>query len=83
MGLRSRGYFNTKFSITITSTWRPCELMTQNRQLTGISNSKIRAAVGLEVQVLVAARSKAWVCGSLPTEIPGTNPSGDMKVCQL
>ena len=29
----------------------------------------------------MAARSKAWVCGHLPAEIVGSNPTGGMFVC--
>ena len=29
----------------------------------------------------MAARSKAYVCGRSPTEIVGSNPTGDMEVC--
>ena len=29
----------------------------------------------------MAAQSKAWVCGRLPAEIAGSNPSGGMDVC--
>ena len=29
----------------------------------------------------MAARSKAWVCGSLPAETVGSNPTGGMDVC--
>jgi len=35
------------------------------------------------VQVPVAARSKAWVCGRSPGEIVGPNPTGGMDVCLL
>ena len=31
----------------------------------------------------VAARSKAWVCGSSPAEIVGSNPAEGMDVCLL
>ena len=31
----------------------------------------------------VAARSKAWVCGSWLAEIAGSNPAGGMDVCLL
>ena len=31
----------------------------------------------------MAARSKAWVCGRLPAEIVGSNPTGGMDVCLL
>jgi len=31
--------------------------------------------------MLVAARAKAWVCGSSPAEIVGSNPTGGMDVC--
>jgi len=31
--------------------------------------------------VPVAARSKAYVCGRLPAEIAGSNPTGGMDVC--
>ena len=33
------------------------------------------------VPVLVAARSKAWVCGRSPAGIVGSNPTGGMDVC--
>ena len=33
--------------------------------------------------VPVAARSKAYVCGRLPAEIVGSNPTGGMDVCLL
>ena len=33
--------------------------------------------------VPVAARSKAWVCGSSPAEIVGSNPTECMDVCLL
>jgi len=32
--------------------------------------------------VPLAARSKAWVCGRLPAEIVGSNPSWGMDVCR-
>ena len=31
--------------------------------------------------VLVAVRSKTWVCGRSPAEIVGSNPTGRMVVC--
>jgi len=31
----------------------------------------------------VAARFKAWVCGRLPAEIVGSNPTGRMDGCLL
>ena len=55
--------------------------MSQKRQLAGIKNSTSCVAVELEVEV--AVRSKAWVCGRSPAEIPGSNPSGGMDVCLL
>jgi hypothetical protein len=33
--------------------------------------------------VLVAKRSKAWVCGRSPVDIVGSNPSGGLDVCVL
>ena len=33
--------------------------------------------------ILVAARSKAWVCGRSLAGIVGSNPAGDMDVCLL
>ena len=33
--------------------------------------------------VAAAARSKAYVCGRLPAEIAGSNPTGGMDVCLL
>ena len=33
--------------------------------------------------ILVAARTKAWVCGRSPAEIVGSNPAGYMDVCLL
>ena len=35
------------------------------------------------VQVTVAARTKAWVCGRSPAEIVGSNPAGGLDICQL
>ena len=32
------------------------------------------------MSIPVAARSKTWVCGCLPAEIVGSNPTGDMSV---
>ena len=32
---------------------------------------------------LVAARSKAWVCGRSPAEIMGSNPTGGMDIFLL
>jgi hypothetical protein len=57
--LRQRGHLNIKFALTITSTWRPCELIRQKRRLASNYNRTCCAAVDLEVQVLLAARSKA------------------------
>jgi len=37
----------------------------------------------INMQVPVAARSKAWVCGRSPAEIVGLNPAGGMDVCLL
>ena len=31
----------------------------------------------------MAARSKAQVCGRLPAEIVGSNPTGGMDVCRV
>jgi hypothetical protein len=36
---------------------------------------------GEELQVPLAARSIAWVCGRSPSEILGSNPTGAMGVC--
>ena len=35
------------------------------------------------VYILVAARSKAWVCGRSLAGIAGSNPSGGKDVCLL
>ena len=46
---------------------------------------KLKRAILVTVLFLlpvpVAARSKAWVCGRLPAEIVGSNPTGGMDVC--
>jgi hypothetical protein len=34
-----------------------------------------------EWPIPVVERSKAWVCGRLPAEIEGSNPTGGMDVC--
>ena len=36
-----------------------------------------------QLPMLVAARSKAWVCGRSLTGTAGSNPTGDMDVCLL
>ena len=33
--------------------------------------------------IVVAARSRAWVCGRSPAGFAGSNPAGDMDVCLL
>jgi hypothetical protein len=38
---------------------------------------------GVKLPVLVAARSKAWVCGRSLTGIVGSSTSGGMDVCFL
>jgi len=47
------------------------------------SNCLLYLPVYIIVPVPVAARSKAWVCGRLPAEIVGSNPTGGMDVCLL
>jgi hypothetical protein len=39
------------------------------------------ADVPMHQPILVAVRSKAWVCGRLLPGIAGSNPTGDMDVC--
>ena len=37
----------------------------------------------LNMPILVAARSKAWVCGHSLAGIVGSNPAGGVNVCLL
>ena len=43
----------------------------------------ISADYHLQGPVLVAARSKAWVCGRSSAEIVGSNPTGGMSVMSV
>jgi len=36
-----------------------------------------------ELPIQVAAQCKAWVCGRLQPRILGSNPAGDMDICEL
>jgi hypothetical protein len=47
-----------------------------------LSDTKLKLIL-ICISSLVAASSKAWVCGRSHAEIVGTNPTGEMDVCLL
>jgi len=57
----------------------------KNKRLYLLSRQNIRTLTQISgVHVCkMAAQSKAQVCGCLPTEIVGSNPTGGMDICLL
>ena len=78
---RKFGIYLTEY--TVSHSTRPSLWHSFPRELSLHGHAVFRAYCYLKVPVPVAARSKAWVCGRLPAEIVGSNPTGGawMFVC--
>ena len=46
------------------------------------SSGPVQDCNGIALTLLVAPRSKTWVCGRLLVEIVGSNSAGGMDVCR-
>ena len=61
----------------------PYVLMTKANTLRRTYDKLFTFGIGLYEPILVAARSKAWVCGRSLAGIAGSSPAGGMHVCVL
>ena len=62
---------------------REVHLMTQLNHMWNEFKTKFFLVGAHSGPILVAAQSKAWVCGRSLAGIAGSNPAEDMKACLL